>query len=126
MRTIKNFIVLALFVLITTACAQQKALPEMSVKQLKTAIKNDTSLVILDVRTPQELEGPLGQIDGVVNIPIQELESRINELDKYKDRPIAVICRTGHRSSKGTEILLEHGFKATNVEGGMTKFRADK
>ena len=126
MRTIKNFIVLALFVLITTACAKQKALPEMSVKQLKTAIKNDTSLVILDVRTPQELEGPLGQIDGVVNIPIQELESRINELDKYKDRPIAVICRTGHRSSKGTEILLEHGFKATNVEGGMTKFRADK
>ncbi len=109
------------------ACAQSVP-PQNSitVKELKNQIKNDSDLVILDVRTPEELKGPLGHIDGAVNIPVQQLDSRADELDKYKDREIAVICRTGHRSGIGTKILLKHGFtKVENVEGGMTAYRAD-
>jgi len=44
-----------------------KNIPEMSVDKLKTAFKNDTSLKILDVRTPAELKEPLGKIEGVIN-----------------------------------------------------------
>lgn len=103
-------------------CAQQKD-STMNVTELKEKIKNNPSLVVLDVRTPEELQGPLGKIDGVVNIPVQQLEARIGEVEKYKGKEIAVICRTGHRSGIAREILSKHGIKAINVKGGMTEYR---
>ncbi len=127
MKRLLGFFVLALILSNFVACAQSVP-PQNSitVKELKTQIQNDSDLVILDVRTPEELKGPLSHIDGVINIPVQQLENRVDELDKYKDRKIAVICRTGHRSGIGTKILLKHGFtKVENVEGGMTAYRAD-
>jgi len=84
----------------------------------------DSVFVILDVRTPAELESSLGKIDGVVNIPLHELEGRLNELEAYKDYQIAVICKIGIRSGKATEILTKNGFNAKNVLGGMTEYRA--
>ncbi len=104
-------------------CAQQDKDSTMTVQDLKNLMKNDSTLVILDVRTPAELVGPLGKIDKVINIPIQELESRIGELKKFKDNEIAVICRSGNRSNAGTKILRENGFKAKNVLGGMIDYR---
>lgn len=94
----------------------------ISASELKKTIKKDTNLVILDVRTPPELTGEHGKIDGVVNIPVQELEKRIVEMEKYKYKNIAVICRSGNRSVYGTKILLAKGYKAKNVEGGMKAF----
>jgi len=120
----KNRLWLFLVLLIIgTACAQKQNIPSMSVDDLVKKMETDSSLVILDVRTPQELVGPLGQIDGVVNIPVQVLSNRIDELNKYKGNDIAVICRSGNRSTLGTKILLENGFKATNVLGGMKAYR---
>ena len=104
-------------------CAQQDKDSTMTVQDLKKLMKDDSTLVILDVRTPAELVGPLGKIDKVVNIPIQELESRMGELKKFKDNEIAVICRSGNRSNTGTKILRENGFKAKNVLGGMIDYR---
>lgn len=95
----------------------------MSVEELKQAMKTDKNLLILDVRTPGELTGNLGQIDGVVNIPVQELETRVKELDKYKGKKIAVICRSGNRSVPATNILLKNGHEAYNVPGGMIAWR---
>lgn len=106
--------------------AQDKKVPGITVQQLITKIGNDTNLVILDVRNPQELDGPLGKIDGAINIPVVSLELRVHELDYYKDREIAVICRSGRRSKRATEILLQNGFNAENVLGGMKEYRALK
>lgn len=103
--------------------AQQDKDSTMTVQDLKKLMKDDSTLVILDVRTPAELVGPLGKIENVINIPIQELESRIGELKKYKDKKIAVICRSGNRSNTGTRILRGKGFKAKNVLGGMIEYR---
>lgn len=103
-------------------CAQQDKDSTMSVQELLILMKSDSTLVILDVRTPAELFGPLGKIDKVINIPIQELESRMGELKKYKDNEIAVICRSGNRSNTGTKILRENGYKAKNVLGGMIEY----
>ena len=104
-------------------CAQQDKDSTMTVQDLKKLIMEDSTLVILDVRTPAELVGPLGKIDNVINIPIQQLENRIGELEKYKDKEIAVICRSGNRSNTGTKILREKGFNAKNVLGGMIEYR---
>jgi rhodanese-related sulfurtransferase len=109
-----------------TACAQESREHEMSVSQLKSAMKSDSSLVILDVRTPEELSGPLGHIDGVINIPVQVLADSLSQLDQFKDNTIAVICRTGRRSGIATKILREKGFNAANVAGGMTAYRQEE
>ena len=61
-------------------------------------------------------------IKGVINLPVQVLEARINELDEYKDKNIAVICRSGNRSVHATKLLLQNGFKAKNVIGGMKAY----
>ena len=125
MKRFAGFFILVLVLSNFLACAQTVApVKNISVTELKQQIKDNPDLIVLDVRTPEELSGPLGKIDGVVNIPVQELEKRVGELDKYKDKEIAVICRTGHRSSIGTKILMKHGFtKVENVEGGMTAYR---
>ena len=104
-------------------CAQQDKDSTMTVQDLKKLMKDDSTLVILDVRTPAELVGSLGKIDNVINIPIQELENRVGELSEYKDKEIAVICRSGNRSNTGTRILRENGYKAKNVLGGMIEYR---
>ncbi len=103
-------------------CAQNQE-NAVQIEQFVEKLNSDSSLVILDVRTPPELSGPLGKIEGVINIPVQELNRRVSELNKYKDKEIAVICRTGNRSTYGTKVLLENGFDAFNVLGGMTAYR---
>ncbi|HVO73833.1 MAG TPA: rhodanese-like domain-containing protein [Ignavibacteriaceae bacterium] len=103
--------------------SQQEVKDSMSVEDLKARLVNDSDLVVLDVRTPEELAGPLGRIDGAINIPIQELEKRIDELKPFKDKEIAVICRSGIRSHKGTIILEKNGYNAKNVSGGMLEYR---
>ncbi|MBK8944862.1 MAG: rhodanese-like domain-containing protein [Ignavibacteriae bacterium] len=95
----------------------------LTVSELKEKMKTDKSLVILDCRTPQELTSELGQIDGVINIPVQVLDQEINKLEKYKNNNIAVICRSGNRSVFATKMLQAKGYKAKNVLGGMIAYR---
>ena len=92
-------------------------------QQFKEKLKIDKDMIVLDVRTPEELIGPLGKIDSVINIPVQVLEQRITELEPYKDKEIIVICRTQNRSAVAVSILEKNGYKAKNVLGGMTEYR---
>lgn len=101
--------------------AQDKAV--LTIEEMKAKAASDSNFVILDVRTPEELSGPLGKINGVINIPVQQLEQRLNELKPYKDKEIGVICRTGHRSGIATEILRKNGYNAKNILGGMTEYQ---
>jgi NADPH-dependent 2,4-dienoyl-CoA reductase/sulfur reductase-like enzyme/rhodanese-related sulfurtransferase len=70
---------------------------------------------LLDVRHPEELA--IEQAPGAVNIPLNELRQRLGELPR--DREIHVICRSGQRAYYATRILLQNGFKARNLSGGM-------
>jgi len=89
-------------------------------------VRRDSTIVFLDVRTPEEFHGETGHLSGALLIPIQDLEKRIGELEPYRNRKIIVYCRTGHRSTRGTELLLERGFDALNLKGGITRWRAEK
>ena len=71
--------------------------------------------LLLDVRHPAELA--VEQAPGVVNIPLNELRARLGELPR--DREIHVICRSGQRAYYATRILLQNGFKARTIAGGM-------
>jgi NADPH-dependent 2,4-dienoyl-CoA reductase/sulfur reductase-like enzyme/rhodanese-related sulfurtransferase len=70
---------------------------------------------VLDVRQPPELA--VEAIAGAVNIPLPELRQRLGELPR--DREIHVVCRSGQRAYYATRILLQNGFKARTVSGGM-------
>jgi NADPH-dependent 2,4-dienoyl-CoA reductase/sulfur reductase-like enzyme/rhodanese-related sulfurtransferase len=70
---------------------------------------------LLDVRHPEELA--VEQAPGVVNIPLDELRTRLDELPR--DREIHVICRSGQRAYYATRILLQNGFRARTISGGM-------
>lgn len=96
--------------------------PSINVDEFIKLIEKDSSLIILDVRTPAELAGPLGKIQRAINIPIQELPDRINELNPYKDKQIYVICRTQNRSFASSQFLNKNGFKTVYVIGGMTEY----
>ena len=109
--------------LIFYSCTEEKQKDEITIQELIPEIENNSSLVILDVRTKAELTGPLGKIDNAIHIPIDELESRLDKLEEYKDKDICVICRAGVRSARGTKILNKNGFNARNILGGMQAFR---
>lgn len=91
----------------------------ISVEELKSRLDNKEDLVLLDVRTPGEFDGPLGHLEGAILIPVHELEFRIDELDDYQERSIIVYCRSGNRSRTASELLAAFGFQVTNLEGGM-------
>jgi rhodanese-related sulfurtransferase len=123
MKKIISQILLIIILFTSFSWAQKDSTNFMSMEKFKDELKTNKQLIVLDVRTPQELEGPLGKIEGEINIPVQQLEKRVGELKDYKDKEIAVICTSGIRSLRGTEILLKNGFKAENVLGGMIAFR---
>ncbi|MGZ4916387.1 MAG: rhodanese-like domain-containing protein [Halobacteriota archaeon] len=81
--------------------------------------------LILDVRAPEELQGELGHLSNVVNIPLAQLHGRLPELEGHEDRDIVVICRTGKRSEEAARILGGMGFKRISVlKGGMIAWRS--
>jgi len=71
--------------------------------------------LLLDVRNPPELE--VESVPGALHIPLPQLRSRLGEIPR--DREIAVICRSAVRAYYATRILLQNGFKACNISGGM-------
>lgn len=74
---------------------------------------------VLDVRTPEEWND--FHAPNTTLIPLDELAARVNELPK--DQPILVVCRSGNRSKTGRDILVQAGFNATSMEGGLNAWR---
>jgi NADPH-dependent 2,4-dienoyl-CoA reductase/sulfur reductase-like enzyme/rhodanese-related sulfurtransferase len=70
---------------------------------------------LLDVRQPVELV--VESVPGAFNIPLNQLRARLGELPR--DREILVICRSAQRAYYATRILMQNGFKARNLSGGM-------
>jgi NADPH-dependent 2,4-dienoyl-CoA reductase/sulfur reductase-like enzyme/rhodanese-related sulfurtransferase len=70
---------------------------------------------VLDVREPDELA--VDRVPGAMNIPLKQLRARLGELPR--DREILVVCRSGQRAHTATRILVQHGFIAKDLSGGM-------
>jgi rhodanese-related sulfurtransferase len=118
-----KFRLLSIFILIflLVMCAKNNS-DVVSMEEFQSKILDENTFV-LDVRTEEEFYGPLGHIEGATLIPIDELSSRMNELNKVKDKDIYVICRSGNRSNVGKNILKENSFHAINVDGGMLAWK---
>ncbi|MDH5541432.1 MAG: rhodanese-like domain-containing protein [Nitrospinota bacterium] len=101
--------------------ASNDTFKSVSPQEAVQAIKSGNGSLVLDVRTPQEFHGPLGHIKGAKLIPVQDLASRVSELESYREKTIYVVCRSGMRSRSAARFLTENGFTSViNVESGMT------
>jgi rhodanese-related sulfurtransferase len=83
------------------------------------AAQGEQRPLLVDVRTPQEF--CQGHIPGAVNLPVDELRQRLDELPR--DRQIAVYCQVGQRGYLATRILLQAGFSAANIGGGYKTYK---
>jgi rhodanese-related sulfurtransferase len=117
MATIQNLIRnVCVIAALSAAVAAVHAAAAVDVKQ--GAAMQSQGVLLVDVREPEEYAQ--GHAPGATLIPLGQLEQRLSELGSRKDRPIALICRSGSRSGKAQVLLEKAGFtKAVNVEGGM-------
>ena len=83
-------------------------------EQIVNKIKNGAK--VYDVRSPMEFSG--GHFNGAVNIPVQELQLRIDEFGA-KEEPIVVYCATGNRSGFAAMMLNAAGYKDVVNAGGV-------
>jgi len=79
---------------------------------------NHKNAFVLDVREVSEYNG--GHVLNSTLIPLGTLKARLDELEKYRDRPMVVVCRSGSRSGTACAILAKHGYaQAYNLAGGV-------
>jgi len=78
-------------------------------------------LYVLDVRTPQEYAE--GHVPGAVNVPQDQLASRLAEVPKDKD--VVIYCRSGRRSALAADVLAANGYsRLSHLEGDMNAWIA--
>jgi len=82
------------------------------------SLMNHNDAVILDIREENELAS--GRILNSVHVPLSALANRLNQLERYKNKPIIVSCAHGNRSVRSCMILKKNGFeKIHNLKGGI-------
>lgn len=79
---------------------------------------NHKNALVLDVRNDEEYKA--GHILNSMQIPLGKLNERIGDLEKYKDQPIVLVCRSGNRSVAACSMLGKSGFSQVyNLAGGI-------
>ena len=96
-----------------------KAATAINAAEARARIDGAAPPFLLDVREPHEYRE--GHIAGARLIPLGELGRRLNELPQ--DRDIVVICRSGNRSGTATRQLVQSGYRAINLSGGMNAWQ---
>ena len=85
---------------------------------------NQQGALLLDVREPGEFSAV--HAPDAKLIPLGQLNSRLQEIASYKDKPIVVVCRSGRRSAQAVAMLKEAGYtQVSNVKGGMNAWEGE-
>ena len=92
----------------------------VSAAEAKTLMDEDKSVVVMDVRQPDEYRG--GHIPGSRLIPLNELAQRLKDVPQ--DKTILCVCRSGSRSGMAVRQLNAAGYNAINLQGGMMRWQS--
>lgn len=94
--------------------------------ELAAQLKRIPAPLIVDLRGPEEFSGELGHIRGARNVPLAELSHRVAELSGFRERGLALVCRTQIRSVKAAGALTSAGFcNVTILRGGMEEWNRE-
>jgi rhodanese-related sulfurtransferase len=101
--------------------------PEITVDELKKRLASDTPPLMIDIRPVEDYNGTgdsrYGHIPDAVSIPMLELESRLDELEEYKNKEIVTMCPGGGLSLAAVDVMQEAGFKnVKSLKGGTDKW----
>lgn len=97
----------------------------IEVEDLRSLKEHGTPVTILDVRSANDFDGPLGHIPGARNVPLGEIEKRLGELKGLASEPIVVVCRAQTMSSKAAAMLDAASFQDVRVlRGGTVAWKA--
>ena len=113
MRLIRLIIYLFFPIIFTSCDDEENILVQDAVKLL-----DQEDVLFLDVRTSQEFKYE-GSIKNALLIPVNDLEKKITMLEAYKSKSIIVYCRSGRRSQKATDILINLGYEDVTNLGGI-------
>lgn len=87
-------------------------------------VMNRENGIVVDVCEAQEFAN--GHIARALSLPLSNLATRLGEIEKYRQRPIILSCRSGNRSLKAAFILHQHGFpKVYSLAGGIMAWQRD-
>ncbi|MBL3655588.1 rhodanese-like domain-containing protein [Fulvivirga sediminis] len=90
---------------------------EIEVTEYKERVKNDSSILIIDVRECWEYDE---NNIGVTNYPLGELPQYLNKLPSNKDHEIIIHCESGRRSRQAAKYLTQQGYtKVSSIKGGL-------
>lgn len=82
--------------------------------------KKKEDYLVIDVRSADEYDA--GHIKHAINIPLEQLESRLDEINAYKDKNVVLYCNTGNRSGKALDLLKQKGFNKLSNADGVKQF----
>ena len=122
------YLFLALVVVVYLLVAESAQLRAYNIKLVNVhdalRLMNDNATKVIDVR--EEKEYAEGHMPHTINIPLGKLAERASELEKAKEKPVVLVCRSGNRSKKGAVILAKNGFKELySLNGGITDWQKD-
>lgn len=95
----------------------------VSVEELKEILSTDSCAILIDVRNKSEFVGNMKMLPKAKHIPLSVFADSLASLNKFKERNIYIICRSGRRSMIATKQLVKNGFNCYNVTGGMAAYR---
>ena len=115
-------ILLAAVTTFAFGCAADDGIEVITVKEFAEAVKNDSTAVIVDVRTAEEFAE--GHIEGALNIDVKDASAFDNGIKTFDNsRTYYVYCRSGRRSHKAATKIQALGFKVFDMEGGITAWK---
>ncbi|MEL0614087.1 MULTISPECIES: rhodanese-like domain-containing protein [Marinomonas] len=112
-----------LAVLATLIFSETKGGPQGLTPSAATTLMNTEDAVILDIRPEKEFK--TGFITGSLNIPATKIKSSLGKLEKHKDAPIIVVCKSGIHSGPSSKELKKAGFsKVFKLQGGIAEWQS--
>ncbi len=97
------------------------SVPEVSARELKSALDAGAPLQLLDVRSGPEFAG--GHLPGAVSVPVTALQARLEVLELDWAVRVVAICLSAHRSPPAVRLLRREGYEALQLAGGMLAWR---
>jgi rhodanese-related sulfurtransferase len=126
-RTVPLLVLLLVVVLLLPGCsylrrrqAERPPYRKLSPPVAYELIRDNPGMLVLDLRPPQEFDGPTGHVRGATNIPLDRLPYRLLEIASYRQETFLVYCRAGDCGAQGMAILLSSGFEnVILMDGGI-------
>ncbi|RBO84688.1 rhodanese-related sulfurtransferase [Marinomonas aquiplantarum] len=110
-------------ILITLIFVEQKGGAQGITPAAATTLMNNEEAVVVDIRTEKEFNA--GHITGAISIPATKMKDNLHRLEKHKDAPIILVCKSGITAGPSAKDLKKQGYsKVYKMQGGIAEWQS--